>query len=178
MKFLRKLSHAGFLVLALLAACVTTCAANRRNSEGQLSNWENLKSLARGQEIRVEMNNGKSYQCKFESFSDDGITLQQAAGEQTLARKDILRVSRGSPSHRTRNILIGAAVGAGIGLAAGLEADHVIWNKIGVRRAWAPIGTIGVGLAGAGIGAVIPAGGGWHVIYRSPEWRHLIYRNQ
>jgi hypothetical protein len=71
--------------------------------------------------------------------------------------------------------LIGAAIGACLGLAAGLTADHIISNSIGVRRAWAPIGATGVGLAGALIGAVIPTGRS-RDIYRSPGWHHLIYR--
>ena len=179
MKFLRTLSPAGFLALALLAACFSTCAASGRDSKGRLSNWDNLKSLTRGQEIRVVMNSVKSYQGQFESLSDDGITLRQAAGEQTLARKDVLRVSWKGQSHRTRNAVIGAVVGAGLGLAAGLETDHVIWSHANCTLGpafscgyppnphWALIGTPAVGGAGAVIGAVVPTGG-WHEVYRAP----------
>src|SRR5208337_1603407 len=135
-------------------------------------------SLTPGQEIRVVMNNVKSYRGKFESLSDDGITLRQAAGEQTLPRKDVLRVSWKGQSHRTRNAVIGAVVGAGVGLGAGLGADHVIWNNANCtvpalcrgsgppNPHWALIGTPVVGLAGALIGAVVPTGG-WSDIYRA-----------
>ena len=81
------------LVLALLGACFSTWAATGQDAKGRSSSWDNLKSLTPGQEIRVVTNNVKSYQGKFDSLSGDGITLRQAAGEQTLARKDILRVS-------------------------------------------------------------------------------------
>jgi len=178
MKFLRTLSPAGFLVLALLGACFSACAASSRDSQGRLSNWDNLKSLTPGQEIRVVMNNVESYQGKFKSLSDDGITLQQAAGEQTLPRKDVLRVSWKGQSHRARNILIGTAVGAGLGLTAGLVANHIINNVDSCTNAvlcngpgppnphWALIGTPVVGGAGALIGAVVPTGG-WHDVYRA-----------
>jgi hypothetical protein len=178
MKSLRTLSPAGFLVLALLAACFSTWAARSQDSQGRSSSWDNLKSLTPGQEIRVVMNNVKSYQGEFESSSDTGITLRQATGEQTLARKDVLRVSIKGKNHRTRNAVIGAAVGAGVGLAAGLEADHVIWDHANCTEGplfhcgyppnphWALIGTPVVGLAGAVIGAVIPTGG-WHEVYRA-----------
>src|ERR1019366_6564529 len=120
MKSLRTLSPAGFLVLALLAACFSTWAANGQDSKGRSSSWDNRKSLTPGQEIRVVLNNVKSYQGEFESFSDGGITLRQAAGEQTLARKDILRVSqKKGQNHRARNAVIGAAVGTGAGLWIG-----------------------------------------------------------
>lgn len=114
MKSLRTLSPAGFLVLALLGACFSPGTASGRDSKGGLRSWDNLKSLTPGREIRVVMNNVKSYQGKFESLGDDGITLRQEAGEQTLARKDILRVSeKKGHNHRVRNAAIGAAVGAG-----------------------------------------------------------------
>ncbi len=187
MKLLRMLSPAGFLVLALLAACLNACAASGRDSKGRLSSWDNLKSLTRGQEIRVVMNNAKSYQGNFESFSDDGITLQQESGEQTLARKDVLRVSWKGKGHWAKNALIGAAAGAGLGLVAGLVADHIIWSHYTCTNAelcrnngppnphWALIGTPVVAGPGAVIGAAIPTAG-WHDIYRGSGWRHLIYR--
>jgi len=93
MRSLRTLSRAGFRVLvpALLAACFSTGTASGHDSKGRSSSWDNLKSLTPGQEIRVVVKNAKCYQGEFESLSDGGITLRQAAGEQTLARKDILK---------------------------------------------------------------------------------------
>ncbi|MGA3324739.1 MAG: hypothetical protein ABSF45_09715 [Terriglobia bacterium] len=178
MKSLRTLSSAGFLVLALLAASFNTWTASGQDSKGRLSNWDNLKSLTPGQEIRVQMNSDKSYQGGFESLSNDGITLRQPAGEQTLARKDISRISQmNGQNHRARNVLIGTVIGAGLGLAAGLETDHVIWSHVAppTNPHWALIGTPVVAGTGALIGAVIPTGRS-RDIYRSPGWHHLIYR--
>ena len=178
MKSLRALSPAGFLLLALLPACFSTGVASGQGSKGRTSSWDNLKSLAPGQEIRVVMNNVKSYQGEFESLSDDGITLRQAAGEQMLPRQDVLRVSRKGQNHRTRNAVIGAVVGAGVGLGGGLEANHVIWSHANCTLGplfscgyppnphWEIIGPPVVALAGAVIGAVVPTGG-WHEVYRA-----------
>jgi len=187
LKPLRTHLLAGFLVLALLGACSTPGTANGKGSKGRLMHWDNLQSLTPGQDIRVEMNDDKSYQGEFESVSDDGITLREAAGEQKLARKFILRVSRKEgQDHRVRNALIGTAIGAGLGLAAGLIANHVIWSNVNCTEGpafscggppnphWALIGTPVVGAAGAAIGGVMPTGG-WRDLYRSPGW-HLIYR--
>ncbi len=167
MKSLRTFSSAGFLVLALLAACLSTGVASGQDSKGGLSSWDNLKSLTRGEETRVVMNNLKFYQGEFESLSDAGITIRQRAGEQTLARQDVLRVSRKGQNHRKRNAVIGAVVGAGLGLGGGLAADHAICTICpATPRYWALIGPPVVGLAGAAIGAVIPTGG-WHDVYRA-----------
>lgn len=175
MKSLRTLSPAGFLVLALLGACFSTGTASGQDSKGRSSSWDNLKSLTPGQEIRVVMNNVKSYQGEFESLSDDGITLRQAAGEQTLARKDILRVSRKKgKNHQARNVVIGAAVGAVLGLRIGIN-QYLGRNCTegpafscagpptpGEAEILTPLG----GLAGAAVGAVIPTDG-WHDLYRA-----------
>ena len=178
MKSVRTLSPASSLVLALLAACFSTGVASGQDSKGQSSSWDNLKSLRAGQDIRVVMNNVKSYQGEFESLSDDGITLRQAAGEQALPRKDIRRVSWKDQYRTSRNALIGAAVGAGAGLGIGLGVNHVIWSHVNCDEGaifgcgyppnphWEiilpPVGA----LAGAVIGAVGPTGR-WHEVYRA-----------
>jgi hypothetical protein len=175
MKSLRMLSPAGLLVLALLAACFSTGTASGQDSKGRLSSWDNLKSLTPGQEIRVVMNNVKSYQGEFESLSDGEIALRQAGGEQTLARKDILRVSSKGQNHGVRNMLLGMLAGAGAGLVIGLGPYYVERNcTLGPEffcgyppnAHWVKVLTPVGGLAGATIGAVVPTGG-WHDLYRA-----------
>jgi hypothetical protein len=176
MKSLRTVSPAGFLMLALLGACFSTGVASGQDSKGRSSNWGNLKSLTPGQEIRVVMNNVKSYQGAFESFSEDGITLRQAAGEQTLARQNVLRVSqKKGHNHRARNAVIGTAVGAGVGLGLGIAYYLRPRNctegpafgcagpsNLDLAKILTPVG----GMAGAAIGAALPTGG-WHEVYRA-----------
>ena len=176
MKSLRTLSCAGFLVLPLLGACFSPGTASGQDSKRRLSSWDNLKSLTPSQEIRVVMNDVKPYQGEFESLSDGGITLRQAACEQTLARKDVLRVSQKiGQNRRVRNTLIGMVVGAGAGLVIGLTPYMIQRNctegpafNCGYppnpprTEALTPMG----GLAGAAIGAVVRTGG-WRDLYRA-----------
>jgi hypothetical protein len=140
-----------------------------RAADPQAANpaWENLKSLSPGQEIRVVLNNAKSYQGEFQSLSDSGITLRQPGGDQTLSRQDVLRVSSKGKKHRGRNALIGAAVGAGVGLGLGAALDRQSQTDIIKLHHWgiavgAPLGA----LLGAGGGALLPTGG-WHDVYRA-----------
>ena len=176
MKSVRTLSPASVLVLAQLAACFSTGVASGQDSKGRSSSWDNLKSLRPGQEIRVVMNNVKSYQGEFESLSDGGITLRQAAGEQTLARKDILRVSQKiGQDHSVRNVLIGTVAGACAGLVIGLGPYYVQRNctegpefNCGYppNSHWVKVLTPVGGLGGAVIGAVVSTRG-WHDVYRA-----------
>ena len=177
MKSLRTLSSAGFRVL--LAACFCAGVASGQDSKGRSSSWDNLKSLNSGQVIRVVMNNFKSYQGAFESLGDDGVTLRQSGGEQTLARKDIFRISeKMGEDHEVRNGLAGAAVGAGAGLAVGLIANHVIWSHVNCDEGpafncgyppnphWASVLTFVGFLGGATIGAEVSRHA-WRDLYRA-----------
>jgi len=179
MKSLRMRSSACYLLLALLGACFTAGMASGQNSKGQLSRWGNLKSLARGQEILVVMNNIKSHKGKFESVSGSGIMLRQEKVELTLARKDVFRVSQMvGQDHHTRNAVAGMVVGAGAGLVTGLIANHVIWSHVNCTLGpdfacgyppnphWGYILTPVGGLAGAALGSLLPTGG-WHDVYRA-----------
>jgi len=179
MKSLRTLSPAAFLLLALLGVCFSTGMASGTDSKGRLSSWDSLKSLTPGQEIRVITNSLESYQGEFESLTDDGITLRQATGEQSLAREGILRVSQNTGrNHQGRNLLIGTAVGAGAGLAIGTAVNNHIWNSANCTEGpafgcsgppnphWSIILTPAGGLAGAIIGGRVPTGG-WRDVYRA-----------
>ena len=164
-----------FLVFALALSTVgaiTRLPLRAADPGAAFATWDNLQSLKPGQEIRIVLNDAKSYQGELQSLSDSGITLRQAAGEQTLARQDILRVSSKTQKRRLRNALLGAGIGAGAGLGIGAAADHSqncsqagalgpCFKNLG-KEVFTPLGA----LAGAVVGAVVPAGG-WHEVYRA-----------
>ncbi|HEX5413543.1 MAG TPA: hypothetical protein VFZ27_16945 [Terriglobia bacterium] len=176
MESLRRFSPAGFLVLVILGGCFSAGIASGQDSKKQSSSWDSLKSLTPGQEILVVTNDVKSHKGKFESLSDSGITLRQAKGEQTLARKDVFRVSQKiGQDHLTRNALIGMAVGATAGLVVGLSPyygqrnctlgpDFACGNPPNAHLAEAltPVGA----LAGAETGGLLTSRG-WHEVYRA-----------
>ncbi len=179
MKSISMLSSVGYVILGLLAACSSPWVACGQDSKGRSGDWDDLKSLTPGRVIRVVTKDVNSYQGEFRSLNEDGITLRQKAGERTLARKDIVRVSlKSGQSHAVRNTLIGAAIGAGAGLGIGLGADKVIWDHTNCTEGpafscggppnphWEIILTSVGGLGGAAIGGAIPTGG-WHDVYRA-----------
>jgi hypothetical protein len=133
---------------------------------GANSDWNNLKTLKPGQQIRIVLNDNKLYQGEFQALNDEGITLRHAPGEQTFARKDILRISsyHGVKTHLVRNILIGAAIGGALATPLML-ANHNPHNSWWNSSAWVP-GVFVPG--GAGIGAAVTTAG-WHKVYRAPK---------
>jgi hypothetical protein len=130
-------------------------------AQSSQNNWDNLKQLAPGQQIRIVLNDAKSYKAKFQSVTDDAIVVRLATGDQTFPRQSVLRVSRKRRPHRGRNALIGVA----LGVAAALATDAAACPDC-TTGTWAG-DTIGLGVLGAAVGALVPTGVGWHDVYRA-----------
>ncbi|MGD0223348.1 MAG: hypothetical protein ABSF71_13510 [Terriglobia bacterium] len=154
--------YARFLAMVLSVFAATAGLPLRAAN----SDWNNLNILKPGQLIRVELKDAKSYDGELQGLNDEGITLRLTPSPRTFARKDILRVYSKNESHRARNFLIGAGIGA-ILAAIGVSANH--WGEnVGLRStAWE--WPVGLGVFG-GIGAAIPTGG-WREVYRAPRHR-------
>jgi hypothetical protein len=129
--------------------------------------WNNLKQLTPGQQVRVVVSNKKTFKGQFQSTTDDAIIIRSQETDQTLSRSSVQLVSRRA-GHRGRHALIGAAIGAGAGLGIGAAIDNdcspnsIVCTGNKGKAILTPV----LGLLGAGIGALLPAGG-WQEIYRS-----------
>ncbi len=157
------MNHPNYVPLPALifSLFVVTAASSLRAAN---SDWNNLKTLKPGQQIRIVLNDNKVYQGEFQALNDEGITLRHASGEQTFARKDIHRIGsyQGFKTHLARNMLIGAAIGAALATPLMLANSNNGWWHSSV---WVP-GVFVPG--GAGIGAAVTAAG-WHEVYRAPK---------
>ena len=157
------------VVIAVSILGLATSASLRGVDTRPEGQWNNLKHLAAGDEVRVVLNDGKSYAAKFQGFSDEAIVVRTFAGEQTFSRQDVLRVSAKKESHRMRNVLIGAAAGcgAGLGIAAGYAASQrKEYPQNHYFEVDGPILGVLFGGAGGGLAAALSKGG-WHDVYRA-----------
>src|SRR6266478_8396819 len=96
------------------------------------------------------------------------ILLRVAGEDRSIARETVRRVSLETNSHRGKHALIGAAIGAGGGLGAGIAIDNDCSPNaiVCTGNQGKAILTPAFALLGAGIGALLPAGG-WREIYRA-----------
>ena|SRR5208337_927318 len=132
------------------------------SAQSSQNNWGNLKQLRPGQKIEVVDSSMKSLRGPFVSVSEEAITLQVGKSQESVERAKVVRVSVRDTSHRTRNMLIGAAVGVGAGLAITLPLEIQQSNE-GNSLAGTMAG-VTAGLAGAGLGlGAVP---GNRTIYR------------
>lgn len=160
------------IVLSLLAAA-TLAGADPRPV---LASWDNLNRLAPGDNLRVVLNDAKSYGAKFRRVTDEALTVRLVTGEETFPREATLRVSAKGRSHRLRNALIGAGLGA-VALGTG-DPNREVVQAGGAGTAIAPAFFTPVGAA---VGAAMPTAGAvdqrsssdqplWTGIYSTPYW--------
>ncbi len=140
----------------LLLSPALTLAQSAKDS------WDNLQQLKPGQKIEVVDKQMRTFKGEFVSFTDEAITLREKNGEQSVERAKVVRVSVRDTSHRTRNMLLGAAIGGGIAVAATvvpLIANSNEGNSCGVC-----VAGIAAGIGGGSAVGAIP---GNHTVYRA-----------
>jgi hypothetical protein len=131
-------------------------------AQSSQNNWDNLKQLRAGQKIEVVDSSMKSLRGPFVSVSEEAIVLQVGKSQESIERAKVVRVSVRDNSHRTRNMMIGAAVGVGAGLAITLPLEIQQSNE--GNSLGGTMAGVTAALAGAGLGVgAIP---GNRTIYR------------
>jgi len=160
---LRKVLYLGLPFLLFSGSSAIPLFAGGQTDKGQV-NWDRVKQLSPGQEVLVVQNSSQTFQGRLQSVSDDSIVIRLTAGEQTLAKDNILRVSSRRASHRWRNLALGAGAGfgAGAGIGAAAGNPHGILRRDATAAGGAVIGLVG----GAVVGAALPTGG-WREVYRA-----------
>ena len=157
----RPWSTIGMIVMMFSSIGISTVCAQQGKSTQ--ANWDNLKGLTPGDDIRIVLNDKKTYRAQFQSVSEESIVVRLGTGDQTFTRESILRISTKGKSHRLRNAGLGAAMGVGLGAitAASTSRNDSEAQALG----WVFIPPL-LGAVGAGVGALLPTGG-WHDVYRA-----------
>ena len=127
------------------------------SAQAQLGSWSDLNRLKAGQGIEVIESNMKRHAGKFESVTDESLTLKGNGSDVLVRREDVVRVSTSSGSKRGEHALIGlvagGAIGAGIGAASGSKTGFLGGSSRGIT---ALVGTAFGAVSGAVVGAVLP----------------------
>lgn len=79
--------------------------------------WEPVRALAPGARVRVREIGGVEHKGNVTAVTPDAITIATGAASVSMERTKVGRVQVHGKSRRARNMAIGAAVGAGVGLA-------------------------------------------------------------
>jgi hypothetical protein len=134
-------------------------------------NWDRVKQLAPGEELRVTLSGGHTVLCRFQSATDDAMMVAAGSVQETMGRPMIAKVSSKGQSHRGRHTLIGLGIGAGAGLTIGAVIDARSCSGKGWclnffpnagKEVFTPLGAI----VGTLVGVLTPSGS-WREVYRS-----------
>jgi hypothetical protein len=125
-----------------------------QSSDGA-SQWNIIRAVNAGHRIRVETSAVK-YSGGFAGLSDSAIMLQSEKGQVSVPRAEVLRVYSQSRSNRLRNTLIGAAIGAAVGITTYGTLGALLRNEGADNTGVLVAAPVTVGTA---VGAILPAGG-------------------
>lgn len=146
------------LFFPICALAISSAAVGQRD----LTSWQNLGTLQRGEKIQIRESNSKKVSGSFLSVSATAILVQKGDGSESIAKENVRSVKRMQNKHRLRNTVIVAAAGAGVGAGIGAATFHpcphsqTFCLQIGGRSLPAGIGAVAGLLGGAAIGALIP----------------------
>jgi hypothetical protein len=114
----------------------------------QSNDWNTVRQARPGTAVTVGRPNGQSLAGKLRGATADELVLKSDGTMDTVARSDVKSVHRSKRGHGIGRILIGAAAGAGIGLAAAVPITVLSKDPLA--------GAAGV-LVGVPAGAVVAA---------------------
>ncbi len=77
-----------------------------------------MQRVAPGHKVEVSTK-AETVKGAFVSASDSTVVVRTKAGQQSIAKPDVRSVSIADPGRRTRNGLIGTAIGLGAGIGIG-----------------------------------------------------------
>lgn len=144
--------------LALVPALIVALALSAQAKD--LTSWDNLAALKKGEAIEVTRKTGSELHGQFTASTPDAIAVQTKKGEVTIPRPEIATVGSKQHSSNTGRI-VGTAIGAAGGLAAGAAIGAYLSNEGQADKA-------AVTAAGTAIGLGIGWGihGGYKTIYK------------
>jgi len=144
------------VVVPVLILSVTAAA------QSPPSNWDSVRMIAPGTEVRVAAGTAAAVRGRLESVSDNALIVTNASGTESFQRPEIHSVAVKKKGHRLRNTLIGMGVGTAAGLGVG-GAQASGCNTFLCNLAVPFFGFIGF-VAGTVTGLVWRTGG-WRQVY-------------
>jgi hypothetical protein len=153
----------GLFFASVLAQTPSSALAQTTQPRGD---WSDVQALSPGQKISVRTKDGDRLDGRFESASDILIVFERRGRKVSLARDSIHLVQLDRGKSRKRGLLLGIAIGGGIGFAVGgalyfpHRDDMVDTTVPGMTALGAAIG--------AGIGGGFGKGNKNETVYEAP----------
>lgn len=122
--------------------------------------WDEVERIADNHNVEVSTRAKSKVRGQFVSANAERVVVRSTTGEQSIAKSDVRKVRVADRSRRLRHVLIGSAIGAGVGFALGLSICQFCTDT---GEAAGPLAAMGLG-AGALVG-LLPAP--YRTVYQS-----------
>lgn len=103
----------------ILMLCLFFAAASTSSAQASANDWSALESLKSGSKVIVLTKSGRELNGKLLKTSSTGIEVKSGSTATAITRDDVQTVHRSRRGSMLKRALIGAAAGAGIGVAVG-----------------------------------------------------------
>ena len=128
--------------------------------QSQESQWQNLAQIRSGAKVQVIEQSLKSAAGRFVRFSTTDLTLKVGNKELVVPKDEVYRVTVNG-KNRKRNMLIGLAAGAAMGVIVGVASPELGTGTCS-QGSCIDAGTVSLlavagGALGTGVGAALPA---------------------
>jgi hypothetical protein len=143
------------MAAVILSAIIAAPALAQREHS-----WANLETLKFGDRIGIIQSDLKRLEGRFAGFSDSGISIRTDQ-TTTVEKENVVSVYRRPRTRRTLRAVVGAAIGAGVGVLLSRTVGDRFRNEGQEVPSGAWIG--GSSAIGAGVGAL--SGGGYRTVY-------------
>ena len=132
----------------------------------QSNPWRAVQAIAPGTSIEVQLQ-GAKHRGALRAATDESLSLTTGTGELSLSRAEIRKVKVRRRNFR-RRILIAAAIGAAVGIAASAPFRAIAGNEgTGDKGAIVGAGAAAGAALGAGVGALFALSPGYYTVYDS-----------
>lgn len=121
--------------------------------QARVGAWEDVQKIPPGDELEVRLKTDRTVEGRLSSSTDSKLALLRRGQVTEVDRADVARIKRVVPKSAARSTLTGAGVGAGT--MAGLTAIVIAADNAGGDGSEAAAAIVGLGLIGAGIGALV-----------------------
>lgn len=152
-------------ILSLLLAVTLIYSPLARAQQPLTGDWNTVQDLPPGDELIIQLKNGKSVKGKITSVTSDELSLVRKNKSEAIRRDNISKIEHlKRKAEKGKYAAIGAGIGAGSGLAIGLAKNS---PPVDDGEIYPVVGTI----LGAGIGAL-----GGFLFGQAKRKRVLIYQ--
>jgi hypothetical protein len=155
----------GTAIVSLLLAATLIYTPLTFAQQPTLGDWSTVQDVPPGDELIIELKDGKSVKGKVTSVTSDELSVTRKNKSETVRRDSISRIyHKKRKAEKGKYAAIGAGIGAGAGLGIGLAKNS---PPVDDGEIYPVVGTI----MGAGIGAL-----GGFLFGQAKRKRVLIYQ--